>query len=323
MTRPAESPTFPAADLERRFYAFVIDRAVTWSLLAVSVIVAWRLLLEEGRWAAGVGLVLGVVLLVWLVLALMLGATGASPGKAALGLRVVHHGTGTPLGFLRALQRIVILEVATLPTFGLGVATLAWTALMDPGGQRRGWHDQVTQAVALDVRPAPQAPAAEVEAGPRHIVNLTAMRLVPVPQPEVASPPAAPAPAPVPTPAAGPPAAPRPPAPARWRVTFDTGESFPVEGLGLVGRGPQARSGEPVRHLVPLKSHDMSLSKTHAQFHVARDGALVVMDRGSTNGSVLVRKGTTRDLAPGRPTTLLDGDLVRLGDREMLVAREG
>ncbi len=46
-----------------------------------------------------------------------------------------------------------------------------------------------------------------------------------------------------------------------------------------------------VHHLVALPSADMSLSKTHAQVGVAPDGALVVMDRGSTNGSVLVRHG--------------------------------
>ena len=92
---------------------------------------------------------------------------------------------------------------------------------------------------------------------------------------------------------------------ARWRVTFDTGETFVVEGLALVGRRPEPRPGEPVRHLVPLPSEDMSLSKTHAQFQVAPDGALVVMDRGSTNGSVLIRRGVPRDLSAGKPTTLL------------------
>jgi FHA domain len=109
---------------------------------------------------------------------------------------------------------------------------------------------------------------------------------------------------------------------ASWRVTFDTGESFLVEGLGLVGRRPEGRPGEPVRHLVPLPSEDMSVSKTHAQFQVAADGVLVVMDRGSTNGSMLVRSGVARDLPPGKPTTLLSGDLVRFGDRSMTVVRE-
>ena len=63
-----------------------------------------------------------------------------------------------------------------------------------------------------------------------------------------------------------------PAGPARWRVTFDNGETFVVEGLALVGRRPEPRPGEPVRHLVPLPSGDMSLSKTHAQFQVAPDG---------------------------------------------------
>lgn len=321
-SHPADAPTFPVADLDRRFYAFVIDRIVVWALFAVAVTAAWRLFLSGGRLWEGLALVVGVVLPVLLGLAAVLGTTGVSPGKALLGVRVVHHGTGTPLGFSRALLRNLVLEMATLPTFGLGVATLAWTALMDPGGQRRGWHDQLTQAVALDVRPVTETVAHDVAEGPRHIVNLTAMRLVPAP-------PAAPVPAPAPVlaptpasasaPAATPAAAPAP-ARAGWRVTFDTGESFSVEGLGLVGRGPQGRVGEPVRHLVPLKSHDMSLSKTHAQFHLGRDGALVVMDRGSTNGSVLIRQGMTRDLTAGKPATLVNGDRVRFGDREMLVS---
>ena len=76
-----------------------------------------------------------------------------------------------------------------------------------------------------------------------------------------------------------------------------------------------------MQHLVPLRSQDMSLSKTHAQLQVADDGALVVMDRGSTNGSILVRQGVARELGAGKPATLDPGDRVRFGDREMTVAR--
>ena len=72
-----------------------------------------------------------------------------------------------------------------------------------------------------------------------------------------------------------------------------------------------------------LPSGDMSLSKTHAQFQVVPDGALVVMDRGSTNGSSLVRGGISRPLAARKPATLRDGDEVRFGDRTMRVVREG
>jgi len=120
-------------------------------------------------------------------------------------------------------------------------------------------------------------------------------------------------------PATQPPAA---PVQARWRVTFDTGQSFVVEGLALVGRSPEPRQGEQAAHLVPLQSADMSLSKTHAQFGVVPDGTLVVMDRGSTNGTVLIRGGVTKPLPARQPATLLPGDRVRFGDREMSVVRE-
>ena len=89
-----------------------------------------------------------------------------------------------------------------------------------------------------------------------------------------------------------------------------------------MGRRPEARAGEQVRHLVELASDDLSLSKTHAQFQIASDGALVVMDRGSTNGSFLVRQGVPRGLPAGKAATLVDGDHVRFGDREMTVERE-
>ena len=222
---------------------------------------------------------------------------GISPGKALLGLRVVHLGSGTPIGMGPALLRTLIVGASALPTFGLGLAALAWTAVMDPGRQRRGWHDNVTSSIVVDVRPVP-VEEEEVDHGPRHVVNLTAMRLVPAQQPAPVAAPARP-PRPTPTPTAAvpeqlapePPApeqpAPQPPAPnggwpgvlaptprpttppdeapaertrpraqdaapPRWRVTFDDGTTFVVEGLALVGRRPEPRQGEPVQHLVPL-----------------------------------------------------------------------
>jgi len=363
VTAPAattEAPTFPAASLDRRFYAFIADRAIAWSVDGVVAYLVYRALIADGSVAFGLVLVLLTMLLVGLAFAVLQGLKGLTPGKAALGLRVVHLGTGTPLGVAPSMLRSLVLGVSTLPTFGLGVASLAWTAVMDPDRQRRGWHDHRTGSIVVDVRPVPVQEAA-VEGGPRHIVNLTAMRLVPAPQPvpvpaparrtsTQAAQPAAPAPsAPAPPPPAFPsgPLTPVPApthrrsgvpgastaertimrdgttgGPARWRVTFDTGESFVVEGLALVGRRPEPRAGEPVRHLVPLSSDDMSLSKTHAQLQVAPDGVLVVLDRGSTNGTVLVRQGVARELTAGKPTTLLTDDLVRFGDRRMTVVRE-
>ncbi len=383
MTQAATRQSYPAAELDRRFYAFAVDRLLAWTVYAGAGYAAYRFLIEPGDTWTGIAVIAGVVLVVGLVFAIVLGVAGVSPGKALVGLRVVRHDDGRPIGVPAAVLRTIVLGVAALPTFGLGVATLAWTAVMDPSGRRRGAHDRMTGAVVVDMRPQPE-PEEEVDERPRQIVNLTAMRLMPSPQQQSVEPPASvsapaleptpqptpqPAPEPVapaagrhaappaaaaaPAPAAPAPGAPSPSArpvpdypppppsavpgqpiatqrrvdatatPAIWRVSFDTGESFVVEGLALVGRRPEARGGEPVRHLVPLRSTDMSLSKTHAQFQVVPDGALVVMDRGSTNGSVVIRRGVSRPLTAGRPATLLDGDTVRFGDRSMTVSREG
>ncbi|WP_205473882.1 RDD family protein [Nocardioides sp. SYSU D00038] len=370
------------AGLDRRFYAFVLDRLVAWTVYAAAVYAAVVLFGDDDRWLPGVALVVGTVVVVWLVGAFVLGLLGTSPGRAATGLRVVTEGTTAPIGVGPALLRTLVVGVATLPTFGFGAAALAWTALADPSGARRGWHDRLVRSAVVDVRPRREVAAPEPER-PRPVVNLTAMRLVPasptppptVPDRRPAAPPPgptapdgtppAPATAPVPqvaTPAAtpanpptvtprrslgwplvGPPtpepaAQAQPPAPApyddletttvrrppaAWRVAFDTGEEFEVDGLTLVGRRPEPRPGEPARRLVRLPSPDLSLSKTHAQFQVVPDGALVVMDRGSTNGSFLLRGGTVRRLEPSAPATLRDGDVVRFGDREMRVSRAG
>ncbi len=366
---PREAVSYPAAELDRRFYAFAVDRLIAWAVVAAAGYLAWRFLIDDDRVLLGVVAIVATVVVVSLAFAALLGVAGVSPGKALVGIRVVRDGDGRPIGFAHALLRTAVLGIFTLPTAGLGLATLAWTAVMDPGGRRRGGHDRMAGSVVVDVRPVPEPEVDDDR--PRAIVNLTAMRLMPSPAAELApvpaparaapsaatapvapavrpvppppEPPVSPAPRPQPPPATTPPttpparpdplldgptvrrpdrAAPAPAPPRRWRVSFDTGESFVVEGLALVGRRPEPRAGEPVTHLVPLRSSDMSLSKTHAQFQVVPDGALVVMDRGSTNGSVVVRRGVSKSLTAGRPSTLLDGDTVRFGDRTMTIVRD-
>ncbi len=313
----------PAAGLDRRFYAFVLDRLLVWGTYAVAIACALRFLFSEDRVVLGIVVAGAPVALDYVLLAGLLGRWGTSPGKALVGLRVVGEETGAPIGVPAALLRGLILGLATLPTAGLGLATLAWTAVMDDAGRRRGWHDYRAHSLVVDVRPLPTVQETGVD-GPRQLVNLTAMRLVsPDPAPAGTGPSAAePSPEALPTsaPAAEPAVAARPRA-GGWRVTFDTGESFVVEGLALVGRRPQPQPGEPVRHVVPLKSVDLSISKTHAQFQVVPDGALVLMDRGSRNGSVIIRHGIAKPLVAGRPATLLDGDTVRFGDRRMTVEK--
>lgn len=370
------------AEPDRRFYAFAIDRVIAWAIFAAAGLVAWLIFFRNGNPLPGIGLIAGVVLVVWLVGTILTGSGGKTPGKMALGLRVVSDDSGAagrPIGVGKAFVRQALLGLCTIPTLGIGTATFAWVAAMDERGRRQGWHDRRAGSVVVDVRPPAVVEAEEEAPAPRRIVNLTTMRLkqaeatperaerpqtpaAPTQSPaqaaaaqaaaaqaaaeaqaaqtQVGSPiarqtPPAPVPAPTPAPPAPPappaaqPAAPAPPtsapppaATARWRVTFDTGQSFVVEGLAIVGRGPEPRPGEEVSHRVALSSSDMSLSKTHAQFQVAADGTLVVMDRGSTNGTTLIRQGAARALGARRPAALVHGDKVKFGDRTMDVVRE-
>jgi uncharacterized RDD family membrane protein YckC len=299
----------PVADPDRRVQAFAIDRLVGWGIDAAVTIAVGRLLWPHGHHLLGVLVVLVTVLVVLLVFSVLLGITGVTPGKALRGLRLVHTGTGEPIGVGPAVLRTTVLGLATVPS-GLGLAALAWTAVADPDGLRRGWHDRLVSSIVLDTRPVPASQEAEAP-GPRPVVNLTAARLVPTRSP---SRPEQPAP---PVPGGRPDARPA----SSWGVALDNGERIVVDTLVLLGRRPEARPGEQGARLVELPSDDRSVSQTHAQIVVAADGALVITDRGSTSGSTLVRRGLHRPLAAGRPTTLLEGDVVALGDRSLTVHR--
>src|SRR5690606_19218924 len=100
-----------------RFYAFAIDRLLTGVLYAGTAYLAWRFLIDRDRLWAGVATIAGGVLVVGLVLAVLLGLRGSSPGKAAVGLRVVRHEDGRPIGVGPAVLRSLVLGVAGLPTF--------------------------------------------------------------------------------------------------------------------------------------------------------------------------------------------------------------
>ena len=49
----APATTYPVAELERRFYAFAIDRLVTWGLYVAVGVLAWLLLGNEPLAVAG------------------------------------------------------------------------------------------------------------------------------------------------------------------------------------------------------------------------------------------------------------------------------
>ena len=104
------------------------------------------------------------------------------------------------------------------------------------------------------------------------------------------------------------------PAPSpRWGLRFNTGETVAVTGPLLIGRDPDPASApgaEPHR----LLDESRSLSKTHALLTPTAHG-LEVVDRGSTNGSAVVRAGVETAAVAGVALSAAVGDTVRLGDR--------
>jgi RDD family len=169
----------PVADPDRRVQAFAIDRLVGWGIDAAVTIAVGRLLWPHGHHLLGVLVVLVTVLVVLLVFSVLLGITGVTPGKALRGLRLVHTGTGEPIGVGPAVLRTAVLGLAAVP-FGFGLAALAWTAVADTTGLRRGWHDHLVSSVELDAKPLPRS-AAVSDPGPPPVVNLTTARLLPAP----------------------------------------------------------------------------------------------------------------------------------------------
>ena len=118
--------------------------------------VAYTTLIEPGRLWAGVAAIAGTVLLVGL-LTVDAGRplrphAGQGAGRAAGAVR-----RGRPAD-RRCRARCCGPSSSAwrrCPTLGFGAAALAWTAMVDPTGWRRGWHDLRAGSVVVDVRPVP------------------------------------------------------------------------------------------------------------------------------------------------------------------------
>jgi predicted component of type VI protein secretion system len=114
-------------------------------------------------------------------------------------------------------------------------------------------------------------------------------------------------------------------APARPRVLvleLGTGERFAVTSRTLVGRNPQAPAGEPW-DVVTVPDPTRSVSKTHAELHPDA-GGLWVIDRGSTNGTVVSVPGRAPQVAaPGARVRVTAGTTLHVGDARIVVHPEG
>jgi uncharacterized RDD family membrane protein YckC len=93
---------------------------------------------------------LGLLVLLYLVLFVAVqSVTGASPGKALLGIRVIGP-NGTRPGMLRSLARVLAWVVDLLP---LLVPVALWSAWLTPGHRRVGDWVAGTYVVRSPARP--------------------------------------------------------------------------------------------------------------------------------------------------------------------------
>jgi hypothetical protein len=102
------------------------------------------------------------------------------------------------------------------------------------------------------------------------------------------------------------------------KLTWDNGEVHHLSGPALIGRDIAADdavlSGE-LAPVVPSGQND-SMSRVHAELRV-RDGELVVVDRGSTNGTFIWDEPAKawQRLAAGEPHVVPTGTVLAFGER--------
>lgn len=135
----------PIAELSRRAAAALIDVAIpvalvslVWILLAVIDAVRGDSIgaVIAPLWAA-------VTLLGWIVVLGILQGGRGSPGMRLLGLRLIGADNLRPIGFVRALLRLVVW--LALCAVVIGFFTVFW----DRSGNRQGWHDRVANAITV------------------------------------------------------------------------------------------------------------------------------------------------------------------------------
>ena len=110
---------------------------------------------------------------------------------------------------------------------------------------------------------------------------------------------------------------------AEWMLRLDDGRNVAVEGLVLLGRNPQPRVGEEDATLIKVSDETRTVSKSHLAVGVDVTG-LYVMDRGSTNGTMVTAPdGGQRPCPPGDLVDVPGGSVVSFGDHWLEVYRPG
>ncbi len=295
--------------------------------------------------------------IVWCLVYTAMQGAGGSIGQRSTGIRLVDATSGMSLGFWRALLRNLVWAVSTAilvgyvtplfdgsgmrrgwhdlasgavvvdrtrPVTRAGIPPAAPASGRDPvepglreGNAPIGGRTPAPEVISfvpgitadpVEVRAAASGPARGPAAAP---ARSTAAASGPARETAVATPPAMRSVGAAPTEVDETRAAPAP----RASLTWDDGTRVGVYGRTLFGRNP---AGEPGATVVAVRDETLSLSKTH--FEVDGDARGVwIVDRHSTNGTILVRDSQRVPLEPGERMPLRTGDRLEFGDRSATV----
>lgn len=101
-------------------------------------------------------------------------------------------------------------------------------------------------------------------------------------------------------------------------LELESGRRVHVVGRTLLGRNPQP-TGAADEALISIEDPTRSVSKTHVEMGVDQ-GELWLVDRGSTNGTILLRPhGAPQLLEAGSRVAVPVGSVIQVGDRRVTV----
>ncbi|MYF78640.1 MAG: RDD family protein [Chloroflexi bacterium] len=126
------------ASVGQRLGAFLVD-------FVISVLVGVVGLIAASAIGGDVNVVNFLVSIgYWIVVLVMVATRGQSPGKIAIGIKIVKT-DGRPIGFGTTLLREVIWKIISSIIILLGYIWI----LFD--GQRQGWHDKIASTYVVKV----------------------------------------------------------------------------------------------------------------------------------------------------------------------------
>jgi uncharacterized RDD family membrane protein YckC len=130
---PPQGPSGPRANFGQRLGAYLIDVII----LAIPYGILLAIQLEPAV-AYLISLVIGIAYFAYFEGS----ASGQTPGKRVLKIRVIDYNTGAPIGMGRALIRYVARIVSSIPC-ALGYLWMLWDR------EKQTWHDKLATTVVV------------------------------------------------------------------------------------------------------------------------------------------------------------------------------